>query len=179
MLQPQPRTSHVLTTTPLPVCCCSGLPCKCRHVSPRAPPPPLPGRPAGVALSQGHLPLALPQHPDGHRWNAAPCCSYACPCQQCRVGLGLSLPLTPAAQCLRTGPSNSWPSSPLHVSELRRSLSNLFCASNCRYNTLIDVYGKSGQWEAALGVLEQMKREVRGALHCAVLRSAAICVGLC
>lgn len=29
------------------------------------------------------------------------------------------------------------------------------------YNTLIDVYGKTGQWEEALGVLQRM--EVRGA----------------
>lgn len=37
------------------------------------------------------------------------------------------------------------------------------CPANVvTYNTLIDVYGKSGQWEQALGVLEQMKREVRG-----------------
>jgi pentatricopeptide repeat domain-containing protein 1 len=35
------------------------------------------------------------------------------------------------------------------------------CPANVvTFNTLIDVYGKSGQWEQALGVLEQMKREV-------------------
>lgn len=30
------------------------------------------------------------------------------------------------------------------------------------YNTLIDVYGKLGQWDRAIGVIRTMRSEVRG-----------------
>jgi pentatricopeptide repeat domain-containing protein 1 len=30
------------------------------------------------------------------------------------------------------------------------------------YNTLVDVYGKRGAWEQAVGVLDNMAAEVRG-----------------
>jgi pentatricopeptide repeat domain-containing protein 1 len=32
------------------------------------------------------------------------------------------------------------------------------------YNTLVDVYGKTGQWEKAVGVLDDMRQEVRNVL---------------
>lgn len=48
------------------------------------------------------------------------------------------------------------------------------------YNTLVDVYGKTGQWEKAVGVLDDMRQEVRKVLgYCAQCAESQACIRLC
>ena len=44
------------------------------------------------------------------------------------------------------------------------------------YNTLVDVYGKTGHWEKAVCVLDDMRKEVRRAGRAAALAQGGVTV---
>lgn len=55
-----------------------------------------------------------------------------------------------------------YPGKPTVALNIYKSMRQTECSPNVvTYNTLIDVYGKLGQWEDAVRVIDVMQREVR------------------